>query len=127
MPPRFRNTTSRQKRARQASNRNVRQDGHGCIVCLRERHEVVYRGRMPRCEHFACFDCIWTWAHVNPTCPLCKLPVSALLLPAPVGLWPRHEEAVCARAAASFASSPRSFCHSWKARSGPTPRRSFSA
>ena len=51
-------------------------DANVCGVCF---DKVVTRGKLDRCEHMFCFECISEWAKVENTCPHCKVCVRARL------------------------------------------------
>ena len=41
-----------------------------CGICL---HAIQVRGKLPKCDHFFCHECIIQWSRVVNTCPLCKV------------------------------------------------------
>ncbi|CAN8210812.1 unnamed protein product [Coccothraustes coccothraustes] len=47
-----------------------------CPICLGHLENAIY---VEDCLHRFCFICIWEWAKLTETCPLCKQPFKQLL------------------------------------------------
>lgn len=47
-----------------------------CPICLGDLENATY---VEVCQHRFCLVCIWEWAKVTETCPLCKQPFKRLL------------------------------------------------
>lgn len=45
-------------------------DSIACSICLESIHG--FPASLNKCCHKFCFDCIYSWSNVNPTCPICK-------------------------------------------------------
>ncbi|KAJ3301744.1 hypothetical protein HDV03_000450 [Kappamyces sp. JEL0829] len=57
--------------------------GFYCCVCLEGNLAAPLEARIQPCLHCFCLDCIKGWVEMNsaasPQCPLCKVPISAIL------------------------------------------------
>ena len=74
---RLRHTAARERRSRQERRMRVRAASVECAddrcgICLTSREDMVFRGKLPLCEHLFCHTCIICWSKTTNTCPLCK-------------------------------------------------------
>lgn len=59
------------RRIRRRRNHEVPQ-GATCSICLTGIRDIQQFGRLPKCQHVFCVECITKWAEINNRCPLCK-------------------------------------------------------
>nr|XP_041567008.1 E3 ubiquitin-protein ligase Topors-like [Taeniopygia guttata]XP_041567010.1 E3 ubiquitin-protein ligase Topors-like [Taeniopygia guttata]XP_041567012.1 E3 ubiquitin-protein ligase Topors-like [Taeniopygia guttata] len=63
-----------------------------CPICLGNLENATC---VEVCRHYFCFICIWEWAKLTETCPLCKQPFKRLLRAGTADN--NHEERVAGR------------------------------
>ena len=43
-----------------------------CAICMEKLYGVDFTGRLKKCSHTFCFQCIHKWSETETTCPMCK-------------------------------------------------------
>ena len=49
------------------------EEKESCAICCGD--EIQNRTLLSCCNHSYCFNCIMTWFHTKPNCPMCRIPV----------------------------------------------------